>query len=682
MSLLMQALRKAERARAHNGGDHPAEHHPGQDTALSSPPPLDGGPAFAVMPDAWRLEPLDAEPPVVAAQEAVHDPVPPQARHEPPGATPSRNGTFSTGGVQSQESERAAGGPLGDAAFGPETAQDLAGWSASDRGAIGQSALADGAIGHSGGDRSGDDRSSIAYASGDRDGEGRGTSGYGASVRGGEGRTAGYGASDRGGNERSAGDRSTISYGASERSGVRNPGARPPAPPRAIASSQRRVVVLTGTLAALLAVFAFIYWRAVSGPGPGARLPMVPMPAPGALPPAPAGGPQTAIPVSPYVTPAGSEAAAPGTGATTAPLPAPGGAGTPAPPAGAVATGAPGSAAPMLADAGTPPAAPASAAAPRTSAAPASKPRTDVTIPTPEQLAAIPDPAIRAEAMRDAAERAARQVRMEGASPSGAASGGGPAPREEPAPATAPAKVAATSTEPGQIPGQMSIRRSRTRQPVEARAGGPPTAVGENGDVRFVRSTDTLQVAPAVQHGYQALQAGDLATARQQYDLALLQEPNNRDALLGSAAVALREHDGKQASANYLRLLELDPNDPEALAALAELHPGDLQASETRLRGLARQHPESGPVQFALGNLYARQGRWPEAQQSYFRAFTAMPGNADYAFNLGVGLDRMNQPRLAANYYRRAMELAQASPPGFNIDAVRKRMQALETPAH
>jgi Tfp pilus assembly protein PilF len=183
-----------------------------------------------------------------------------------------------------------------------------------------------------------------------------------------------------------------------------------------------------------------------------------------------------------------------------------------------------------------------------------------------------------------------------------------------------------------------------------------------------------------VQNGYAALKSGDLAAARQQYDLALLQDPNNRDALLGSAAVALREQDGSQASANYLRLLELDPHDPEALAGLTELRPGDLQANEIKLRGLARQHPESGPVQFALGNLYARQGRWPEAQQSYFRAFSAMPENADYAFNLGVGLDRMNQPRLAQSYYRRALELAQASPPTFSIDAVRKRLQILETP--
>jgi Tfp pilus assembly protein PilF len=546
MSLLMQALRKAERARSHSGDEHEQEHHFGQD-AVPSPPPIEGGPAFAVMPDAWRLEPLDAEPPVIAAEEAAHDPVPPQARHEPSSPSPPR--------------------------FAPSPAISPA-----------------------------------ATASDGTTGEGR-----------------------LNGRDASSAGRSP---------GVRNPGALPSMPPRAIASSQRRLIILAGTLAALLLVFTLIYWRAVSGPGPGARLPMVPMPAAGAPPTMQAGTPAaSAIPVAQPVAAADGALAAPPAEAATA-----------VPPVAAVM--------------------PAATA----NAAPASKPRPGVTIPTPDQLAAIPDPAIRAEAMRDAAERAARQATMEGAPPTGTATG-------------AAATLAAPS-EPAVVRHRPQQQRS-TGQALAAATGGraekpratPPTAVGENGDVRFVRSADATQVAPAVQHGYTALQSGDLATARQQYDHALLQDPNNRDALLGSAAVAMREHDTRQASANFLRMLELDPNDPEALAGLAELRPGDLQESEIRLRGLARQHPESGPVQFALGNLYARQGRWPEAQQSYFRAFTAIPDNADYAFNLGVGLDRMNQPRLAKTYYRRALELAQSSPPGFNIDAVRKRLQALETPA-
>lgn len=575
MSLLMQALRKAERARTQNGHDA-AHEHAGEEPQFGAdsvplPPPIEGGPAFAVMPDAWRLEPLDAEPPVVAAQEAAHDPVPPQARHEP--ARPSAAAARLAPGDRDPQRTAAPPRPM---AGGPGPAGDA-------------------------GPPTGAARSK-------------------------------------------------------------------PALPRALASSQRRLMVLAGSLLALLAAFGIFYWRAVSAPGPGARLPMVPMPGPGAPPIAQAIPQQGApIPVTPYVTPPGSDQGLPVAATGTAAVAAEGAASA------AAAEGlAGGGAGTITGSTGNATATgPGMVAATR---APATRPDADVTIPTPEQLAAITDPAIRAEAMRDASERAARQVRAEGAAPATATMNAPPAPAAAPAADRLSASARETTAK------ARRPASSRVAAAGEHSAAPLKTAIGETGSVQFVRGTVSTQVAPAVQNGYTALRAGDLATAHQQYDLALLQDPNNRDALLGAAAVALREHDGRQASSNYLRLLELDPNDPEALAGLTELRPGDLQANEIKLRGLARQHPGSGPVQFALGNLFARQGRWPEAQQSYFRAFSAMPDNADYAFNLGVGLDRMNQPRLAQTYYRRALELAQASPPGFNIDAVRKRLQALETP--
>lgn len=559
MSLLMQALRKAERARVQNG------HEP--DDAEPAPPSMEGGPAFSVMPDAWRLEPLDAAPPVMAAQEAVHDPVPPQARHE---------------ARRVRQPDREPAVP-----------------------------------------------------------------------------SASYGVRHEGGNSMEGG----LPRGRAREAAVRT-GEHSPVPPRAIASSQRRLMALVALLLGLMLVFGFVYWRAVYGPGPGARLPMVPMPAAG-LPQAASGGMQSGagIAVTPYVAPnvvpsahGGADGAAdegaylPG----TAPAPASSGAGAGA---GAFAGSA--------------------------SAAPATRPNVEVTIPTQEQLAAIPDPAIRAEAMRDAAERAARQVRHD-------TSLAAPGPIDTPQ--ASPALSAATVSGPPAASGRNAATAS-PRQSGSAKARAKPavvdgptssrtlqTAVGPSGDVRFVRGAAPSGIAPAVQNGYNALKTGDLATARQQYDLALLQDPNNRDALLGAAALAQREGDGRQASSNYLRLLELDPSDPDALAGLSELRSGDLEANEIKLKGVARKHPDSGPVQFALGNLFARQGRWPEAQQSYFRAYSAMPDNADYAYNLGVGLDRMNQPRLAQTYYRRALELAQASPPAFNVETVRKRLQALESP--
>jgi tetratricopeptide (TPR) repeat protein len=44
--------------------------------------------------------------------------------------------------------------------------------------------------------------------------------------------------------------------------------------------------------------------------------------------------------------------------------------------------------------------------------------------------------------------------------------------------------------------------------------------------------------------------------------------------------------------------------------------------------------PDSPTLNFALGNLYAQQGRWNDAQQAYFRAFAGDGDNPDYQFNL------------------------------------------------
>lgn len=214
-----------------------------------------------------------------------------------------------------------------------------------------------------------------------------------------------------------------------------------------------------------------------------------------------------------------------------------------------------------------------------------------------------------------------------------------------------------------------------------AAARGPetlaPLAAPDNGDIRVRRNSKLAQLNPGLQNGYLALKDGDLGSARQQYEAVLRQEPNNRDALLGMAALALRQNQGQQAAAVYGRLLELDPQDPDALAGLIGLHQGEPGQNEIRLKSLLQQHPDSAPLLFALGNLYAGQGRWPEAQPVFFRAYVAAPDNADYAFNLAVGLDRLNQGKLALGYYQRALTLAERGAASFERAPARRRVQEL-----
>ncbi|MFP5392735.1 MAG: tetratricopeptide repeat protein [Gammaproteobacteria bacterium] len=252
-----------------------------------------------------------------------------------------------------------------------------------------------------------------------------------------------------------------------------------------------------------------------------------------------------------------------------------------------------------------------------------------------------------------------------------------------PAPAPAPAPAASRSGPPdsrSSMPPDMYMQGP----PAQASGGAPSVPSGavlgaaDNANIRVARASVPGQVNPALQTGFAAVQQGDLDGARQQYQSVLREDGNNRDALLGLAFVSVREGRPDQAGALYGRLLDIDPNDSDALAGLAGLRAGDPAQLESRLRHALERHPDSGALLFALGNLYARQQRWGEAQQHYFRAYTAAPTNPDYAFNLAVGLDRLNQPKLALTYYQRALEAA--GPVNFDRAAVTQRVRELATP--
>jgi len=232
---------------------------------------------------------------------------------------------------------------------------------------------------------------------------------------------------------------------------------------------------------------------------------------------------------------------------------------------------------------------------------------------------------------------------------------------EAPTPAAAPASQPTTAAAP---------------EPARAEARNKPESFKENPAIRIRQSAAISQLDPTLGKAYQAFLSGDTVAAQQLYHKVRQQEPNNRDALLGLAAIALKHNQTDRAAAYYGKLLELDPADPEALAGLIGLQgQSDPGQSESRLKKSLAQNPQAGVVHFALGNLYTQQSRWAEAQQSYFRAYSSAPGNADYAFNLAVSLDHLNQGKLALDYYQRA--LAQPGQANFDKSSVQTRIGEL-----
>ncbi len=173
----------------------------------------------------------------------------------------------------------------------------------------------------------------------------------------------------------------------------------------------------------------------------------------------------------------------------------------------------------------------------------------------------------------------------------------------------------------------------------------------------------------AAAHGL--LAAGQLAQARQAYERLRLIRPDHPDVWLGLAVIAQAQGQTGEAARLYARVLELDGHNVYAQAALTTLTArAQPAAAEARLRQLIAQQP-AAYLYFELGNLLAAQARWHEAQQAYFEAHRLEPDVADHAFNLAVSLEHLDQPRAAAEYYRRALRLAQQHPATAHFDSAR-----------
>jgi len=253
---------------------------------------------------------------------------------------------------------------------------------------------------------------------------------------------------------------------------------------------------------------------------------------------------------------------------------------------------------------------------------------------------------------------------------------------------TPPAAVAAAQAAPAApaaaavavIPPIQPTRTARPRlqprsTPAPA-AESPAAAAGAERPVEI--NAPILAVDPLVQQGYRAFQRNDLAAARDSYQKALAREPNNRDALLGLAAIDVRSGQLEAAEARYLKLLELDPRDSQAVASLVGLRGRlDPVAAESRLKTLIANQPDVAQLYFSLGNQYGQQSRWSEAQAAYFKAYSIDPENADYAFNLAISLDQLRQKSPALEYYQRAIALAAKRTATFDPGQARARVQEL-----
>ena len=282
-----------------------------------------------------------------------------------------------------------------------------------------------------------------------------------------------------------------------------------------------------------------------------------------------------------------------------------------------------------------------------------------IAAPAEEVLAAAPEPVVDAVAVIDEAPAIAV---------------------EQPAPVTAAEPLVAD------IPALVEPSVSAApEEEIALQTPAPVAATPSPGPINITRSNPAPLVNAQLTQAYSAFRDQDYYAARALYQQALRELPNNRDALLGLAATSIQLGDITGARATYSKLLELDPRDVLARVGLMDSMPlGDSVQTETQLQGLKAEHPEVAQLSFALGNFYASQRRWNEAQAAYYDALLAAKAESgsavspDFAFNLAVSLERLNQTQPAFNFYREALEQSRIVNPGFDVRVLRDRLDALE----
>jgi len=244
------------------------------------------------------------------------------------------------------------------------------------------------------------------------------------------------------------------------------------------------------------------------------------------------------------------------------------------------------------------------------------------------------------------------------------------------------APSAPAQPQPGATPGASAPATAVVRpEPARGNAALASQLQREGPTTPQLRLTppEKPRVPVAVVAGYDALRSGDMAAARRNYSAAVAAEPASVDAHLGLATVEARVGNVSAAASHYRRVLDLDPRNATALAGLASMadlsHPESL---EEQLRNDISRYPQSAALHFALGNLYASRNRWEEAQSLFFEALRLEPSSADTLYNLAVAMDHMNQPRLASEYYGRALEASRMQTAQFDPARVQRRIAELK----
>lgn len=159
------------------------------------------------------------------------------------------------------------------------------------------------------------------------------------------------------------------------------------------------------------------------------------------------------------------------------------------------------------------------------------------------------------------------------------------------------------------------------------------------------------------QAGMRHYQAGDFTAAKDEFQRAVADQPQNADYLHNLAAALKREGDLERAEQNYLRALAVDRAHQPSYHGLASLYreEGRTADAQALLTGWAGEQAYSPEPFIELAWLDKEQGDLAGAERNLSRALRLRPNDHVAAAQLGQIYEETNQPDRAYALYKRSL---------------------------
>ena len=205
-----------------------------------------------------------------------------------------------------------------------------------------------------------------------------------------------------------------------------------------------------------------------------------------------------------------------------------------------------------------------------------------------------------------------------------------------------------------------------TAQPAESTpAAEPPDAASIVPAYEPRTFLDSTRGSPAV------VTSGDFASARLAYERAILERPEDAEALNSLGELLVRLHRGDEAFARFERAVAIAPKKSTyhfnlALAA-AEL--GHLDRAAGEFRQAAKLLPTDYAAQYNLAMALHKKGDDEAAIPEYQKALSSAPGEASFHAALAVSFEKVGRIADAVQEYRTYLQMDPGAPAADQLKA-------------